>query len=164
MNLVMTAHVQGSGDRSRLVGVGAALLATVVITNVVGLLLGPERRVDSGDMVFLSAYVVLTVVIWAVVLWAARPPDHDNRAAVSGLVLGILAVLTNVAFWTGLPLVLGVGGVLLGRRATTRAEHGAGRAGLARAARVCGWLAIALWAFGYFVLQDFFPALLDMLG
>lgn len=164
MNVMMTAHVQQSGDRSRLVGIGAALLAAVITTNAVGLLLGPERRIDSGDTVWLGIYAVITVLIWAVVLWAARPPDHANRAAVSGLSMGILAILANVAFWTGLPLVLGVGSVVLARRATIRAEHGAGRARLARAARICGWLGIALWVVGYFVVQDFFPALFDLLG
>ena len=164
MGMTMTGQVQNPGDRTRLVTTGAVVTVAVVVATVVGLLLGPEQRVDAGDMVFIGVLVAASALIWAVVLWAARRPDHANRAAVYGLVMGVVGVIANAAFWTSLPLVFGAGAVVLGRRAQQRAEHGAGRARLARATPILGWVAIGLWVIAYLFVQDFFPQLFDLLG
>lgn len=76
-------------------------------------------------MVFIGVLVAASALIWAVVLWAARLPDHSNRAAVYGLVIGVVGVIPNAAFWTRLPLGFGAGAIDLGRRAQQRADHGA---------------------------------------
>jgi hypothetical protein len=70
---------------------------------------------------------VVALAIGILVFSRTRRPD---RAA---LVLGVLGVLTVVAFWSGLPFVVGAHAVALGRRARGR---------LATMAMVLGGLAV----------------------
>ena len=75
--------------------------------------------------------------------WGApSPPPVRDGLAVSGLVLGILAVLVS---WTGLPgLLLGLGATGLGVRARIEARRGrAHNSGLAGASTALGLLAVA---------------------
>jgi drug/metabolite transporter (DMT)-like permease len=88
----------------------------------------PGQNGGVGPMVVgivLSGVVALAVGV--VVFSRARRPER------AGLVVAILAVLTVVAFWSGLPFVLGAHAVALARRA---------RGGLATTALVLGGLAV----------------------
>ena len=134
------------------VGAGALLLMT--IASIVGLLIGPEARVDAGDLVFLGLETAAAVLVWVIVLVLAREPDAGNRTAAGSVVVGVLGMAGVVVFWVGVPLVLGIGSVLLGRLGTMRADHGAGRGTLARIGLVCGVLAILLWLAAFAFVQE----------
>lgn len=82
--------------------------------------------------------VVLLVVAAALFFFAVPRAAGSNRPAVLGLVFGILGLLLLPAFWSGLPIVLGAAGALLGREA--RATGG----GLALAAVIVGVAAVVL--------------------
>ncbi len=76
------------------VGLAAALSAAGVFTEI-------EYR-----------YTKYALSVFGIIVpWAAR---RSAGGAGAGLVLSILGVLTVVAFWSGLPPVFAVGGILLG--------------------------------------------------
>ncbi|MEJ2869209.1 hypothetical protein WCD74_15650 [Actinomycetospora sp. OC33-EN08] len=148
-----TTSADPSSSVTRLaIGAGAILL--MIVASVVGLLVGPEHRVDSGDLIVLSLQLGGAVLVWAVVLLLAREPDAGNRVAAGALVLGVLGTLGCVAFWVGVPLVLGVGAIVLGRLGITRAAHGAGRVVLARVGLASGVLAVVLWLAAFVFVQE----------
>jgi hypothetical protein len=68
-------------------------------------------------------------------------PGPANKPARRGLVLSILSVITFPAFWTGLPFVFGVPGLVLAAEGQARAQQ-QGRGGEATAAAVLAGLAI----------------------
>jgi hypothetical protein len=82
--------------------------------------------------------VVLLVVAAALFFFVVPRAARSNRPAVAGLICSILGVLLVVAFWSGLPIMLGTAGALLGRMERTT------RRGLAIAAVYIGVAAIAL--------------------
>jgi hypothetical protein len=133
---------------------GAGVIAAMAAASVVGLLVGPEHRVDSGDLVFLAIEVAAGILVWAAVMWLDREPDGANRAAAGAVGVGILGVVSTVAFWFGIAIALGVGAVLLGRDGLARAEGGAGRRTVARIGLVLGIVALGLWAAAYALVQD----------
>jgi hypothetical protein len=141
-----TIERAGLGRRAAL---GAAVLATVAVALIVGLLLGPEHRVDSGDVVFLAVMLAAGAAVWALALWAGTGTERARRLGPALAAIGMLGV---VVFWTGLPLVLGAAAVLLGR------------IGRSRTSTLLGWLAITVWLFAYLFVQDFFPALSAAVG
>lgn len=149
----MTTSTRTSALAPRLALGGVALLL-MWTADVVGLLVGPEHRVDGGDLIVMSIQTAVAVAVWAVVLLLAREPDAGNRAAPGAVVTGALGALGCAVFWTGVPLVLGIGAVLLGRLATTRADQGAGRLSLARTGLTLGVLAIVLWLAAFVFVQD----------
>jgi hypothetical protein len=87
--------------------------------------------------------VVLLVVAAALFFFVVPRASRSNRPAVAGLVCSILGVLLVVAFWSGLPIVLGTAGALLGRM-----ERTTGR-GLALAAVIVGVAAVVLDLIGF---------------
>ena len=60
--------------------------------------------------------VLAIIAVGALAVFAVVVPRAERAGAV-GLVLSALGVLTVAVFWSGLPVVLGAGGVLLGWRA-----------------------------------------------
>jgi hypothetical protein len=125
-------------ERSRQVLVPVAVVCFVVTTFF------NFARADSAaealSMVALDA-VVLAVVYPLVVARGLRQESAGGRA----LTLGLIGVLLCVpAFWSGLPMVLGAGALLLGH-AGRRAASGSGQAmaGFALGAlAVVGYVAI----------------------
>jgi hypothetical protein len=104
---------------------GFTLAAVAVILANTGL--RPGERGGTGPMIFgiaLSGCVALALGLLL---------SRTTRPAGVGLVLGVLAVLTVVAYWSGLPYVLGPAAALLGWRAAP-----SGKAAIA--ARVLGVL------------------------
>jgi hypothetical protein len=87
----------------------------------------------------LPIVVVVLLVISAVLFFLIVPRGaRSNRPAVGGLVCSILGLLLLPVFWSGLPIVLGTAGVLLGRMERTT------RRGLALAAIIIGIAAFTL--------------------
>ena len=84
----------------------------------------------SGDS-DVRAFVIISVVAIAIaaflVLWLV-PREEDqagsHRPGRTALILGILAFITLVAFWTALPFALGVPALYLGALAQSRAREG----------------------------------------
>lgn len=110
---------------SALIGFTLAAIGVVLANTDVQ----PGQNGGVGPMVLglvLSGAVALAVGV--LVFSRAR------RAERAGLVVGVLGVLTVVAFWSGLPFVLGAHAVALGRRARGR---------LATSALLLGVLAVA---------------------
>lgn len=102
----------------------------------------------------MAIWTGISVLIWAAVIWLAREPDAGNRAAVGAVAAGALGVVTDVVFFLGFPLVLGVGAVVLGRDGLTRADAGAGRRAVARTGLVLGVVAVVLWVAAYALVQE----------
>jgi hypothetical protein len=107
--------------------IGAAAL--IVIGLAFAYLLDVGGNDDGGADV--AGFVIVTVVAIAISafleLWLI-PREEDqagaHRPARTSLILGILAFVTLVGFWTGLPFVLGVPALYLGALGQARAREG----------------------------------------
>jgi hypothetical protein len=127
-------------QRDRAVAGGAALL--LLIGMPVAYLGG---NTSTGDVIGL---IVLTLVMLAAIAWVflRLVPRHEARpddAMRTGLILGVVAVIAVVVFWTGLPFPLGAGAIALGLVGQESAAPAAGK-GRAVAAVVLGSIAIAI--------------------
>lgn len=102
-----------------------------------------EGDADVGGWLIVSAVasVLAAALLLRFVPATESDPGPGNKPARRGLVLGILAVITFPAFWTGLPLVLGVPGLVLAAEGQARAPQ-QGRGGEATAAAVLAGVAI----------------------
>ena len=119
------------------------MVAAVVI--VVGVALGYWITEDNeGEREYLGWVIVsaVNIVIAAGLLLRFAPATEgdagpENKLARRGLVLGTVALLTLVVFWTGLPFSFGIPALALGLRGRERAPE-LGDAGLAAAAIALG--------------------------
>ena len=123
----MSRETQLAGIVSTIVAVLVTILSTVLPP------VYPDQ-LRALPIVVLVLLLVAAALFYFVVPRAAR----SNRPAVAGLVCSTLGVLLVVAFWSGLPIVLGAAGILLGRM-----ERTTGR-GLTLAAVIIGVAAIVL--------------------
>ncbi len=133
-------------SREMTLGISSALGAAALAAYAV--LGGPEQQPDqvqSLPYVIGFTLVIAAVVFGLVVPWAEKRSQapRTNRPAKAGLVASILGLLTVVAFWSGLPVILGGAGVALGLAGRERAAE-AGRRRLAVAAIIVGALAVLL--------------------
>jgi hypothetical protein len=104
--------------------VGAAALI------VIGLLFA-YLDIGGDEDSEVAGFVIVTLVAIAIsaflVLWLV-PHEEDqagaHRPSRTSLILGILAFLTLIGFWTGLPFALGVPAVYLGAVGQARAREG----------------------------------------
>jgi hypothetical protein len=124
--------------RTTILAVTAAIL---IISTACGYWL-----VAGGDDEIVG-WIIVSVVgtLIAAYLLLKFVPDTEaetsgNAPARRGLVLGALALLTCLVFWTGLPIVLGIPAVVLGAEGRARAET-YGQGGEATAGAVLGGFA-----------------------
>ena len=119
---------------TQLVGIVSTIVAVLVA--VLSVVLPPMQP----DQLRILPIVVVVLLVVAVVLFFVVVPRaaRSNRPAVAGLVCSILGLLLVVAFWSGLPIVLGTAGALLGRTKRTTGR------GLTLAAVIIGVAAIVL--------------------
>ena len=103
----------------------AAVAAVLANTNV-----PPGENGGTREMV--GTLIVLAVIAAGLYLLLQRPAGGKATVA---LVLAVLAVLTVVVFWSGLPFLLGAAAVAVGGRAT-------GQGKLPLAAQILGAVAI----------------------
>jgi peptidoglycan/LPS O-acetylase OafA/YrhL len=98
---------------------------------------------STGDVIGL---VVITLICLALMAWIvlrlvprqrAEPTDRATRTA---LILGVLALVACVVFWTGLPFPFGAGAIGLG--VSLRSALPAGGRGKATAAVALGTFAV----------------------
>lgn len=94
--------------------------------------------------------VVAVIAVAAGLVFGLVVPRALRKDSAGGTALGLsvsAALLTLPAFWTGLPLVLGLAGIIVGNRGRT-ARSGAGKciaALVIGAVAVLGYLTIYLW-------------------
>jgi hypothetical protein len=115
------ADAAGTVDsRDRTVALGCALL----------LLIGMPVGYLSGDaeVVGLIITVVVSLAIMAGLVLRLVPHERAaGRTDRTALILGIVAVVVGVVFWTGLPFAVGAGAIALGLSGTDgRAKAGLG--------------------------------------
>ncbi len=133
---------------SRAISIGIASAIGAAALAAYATLGGAE---PNPDQVRTLPYVIGFTLVMAgimfglVVPWAERRSQalRTNRPAKAGLVTSLLGLLTIVAFWSGLPVILGGAGVALGMAGQERAAE-AGRRRLALAAIIVGALAVLL--------------------
>lgn len=145
-----TTYSNDTGDRARLrqligpIGIACAVVATG-FTAIGVFYKGPKHDHDHSPWEFYSMtglMVIATVVVFGYLV--PRALRRESAAGVA-LTLSLIALLLLLpAFWSGLPLVLGAGGVVLGYAG----RHAPSGAGKSTAAVVCGLLA----AFGYIAI------------
>jgi hypothetical protein len=107
---------------------GAFALAVLVLQYVVS---PPESDALREFLVVCAMIAACTAIVFGVVIPRAAAGTHSAGIA---LTLSLLGLLTAAAYWSGLPPVLGLGGVVLARRGP--------QTGLARGAFAVGVLAI----------------------
>ena len=132
----MTTYSPAAHESRTLVPVAAAsaLLGAALLT---------YGAHDWGEIIIsTSVLVIVTALVYGMVLPRALRKESAGR---TGLALSVPAVLlTAPAFWTGLPLVLGVAGMLVGAAGRNARSGG----GTCIAALVLGALAVL----GYFAI------------
>ena|ERR671936_118538 len=70
---------------------------------------------STGDVIGCLALVAFSLALMAgIVLWLLPRERATTRAPRTALILGVLAVLTGLVFWTGLPFPIGAGAIALG--------------------------------------------------
>jgi hypothetical protein len=121
------------GRNTGAVGVAAALatLALLVLVNFVDV----EAGESGGTIEFVVTGAVALGALLLVFGWYA---PRAERPAIGGLTAGLFGLVSVLAFWSGLPFVLGAAGIALG----ARGRESNPRAGVA--AIVTGVAAIAL--------------------
>ena len=123
------------------------ILAAGAVLLFITMAFGYWLNVGDDDQEVVAWLVVCAVgtLIMAGLLLRFVPATEDefegNAPARRGLVLGFVAVLTLLFFWTGLPIVLGVPSVVLGAEGQARAES-YGQGPEATAAVVLGGFAV----------------------
>jgi hypothetical protein len=121
-------------------------MVVAVLVAILSVVLPP---VQPDQVRALPIVVVVLLVIAAITFLLFVPrAARSNRPAVPGLVCSVLGVLLLPVFWSGLPIVLGAAGALLGQ--SERTARTAGR-GLALAAIVVGVAAVVLNILGLLV-------------
>jgi ABC-type sulfate transport system permease subunit len=114
----------------RYAGIAAALAVGLLALEY--LLATPDEDALRQFLVVVGIIAVATAIVFGVVLPRAVARGGSPRVA---LTLSLLGLLFAVAFWSGLPPVLAVGGLVLAR-------SGPETSGAARAAIGVGWLAL----------------------
>jgi hypothetical protein len=108
-----------TGARQALV---PAAVAVALLGSALSWLFADSRGEAVSEVVFIP---LLTAAIFGLVV--ARGLRH-TAAGGRGIAMGVIGLLAvPVAFWSGLPLVLGTAATLLGH-AGKRADHGSGKA------------------------------------
>ena len=132
-------HALARTPRATLLGATAVLTAGAL---AVAFLQGGED--ENGDVVGWLIMSALSIAVAAVFLLRVVPnAERAGTAERTSATLGLVAFVSLIVFWTGLPFALGVPAAVLGASALERHPHGA-RRGEATAALVLAAAAIAL--------------------
>jgi hypothetical protein len=120
-------------DNDRLAGglTAAIAVAAMAAANFIGV-----AGEDGGLMPFLVTTAITLLMVALVFGWAI-PRYRDGAAGKAALVLAVLAVVTLIGYWSGIPEVLAPAAIVLGLAGR---RHESGR-GLATAAVVLGSVA-----------------------
>jgi hypothetical protein len=117
-------------SRQNITGIGVAAAALTAAALAAANFIGTSENGGVPEYaVTLGASLLLAVALFGWVI-----PRSDRPARV-GLIVGVLAILSLAAFWSGLPYVLGPAAIALGVLGRARAES-----------RMAGTIAIVLGA------------------
>ena len=135
--------------RRRAIEVGIAAFVAAAALAVYGAYGDRHPKADQKSAV--PAVVVAGAIVAAIVFGALVPRAlraiREERARSARWALGhsiVALVLTPLAFWSGLPIILGAAGLWLGRRTAEQREGAGSPTRPATAAVVIGTLAIGL--------------------
>jgi len=112
MSEAISSNHRMSFDRTYLPWGVAALVASAIVIVLGNTNLKPGENGSTGWL-FTNIAIFLVLVF---PLYAMLVPGSTNPAR-TGLIFGILAVISLGAFWSALPILLGPVAVALGRRA-----------------------------------------------
>jgi hypothetical protein len=131
--------VSRQGTRARTLGL--AVVAAFAGFSIF-LIEADTEPADGGAWIYVSVVTVIAAALWW--LAVAKPLDREagNTPAKVGLVIGILALVSNLAFWAGYDAVLGIAAVVLGVEGARRARAGEGRARMAKGATILGGISV----------------------
>jgi hypothetical protein len=97
---------------------------------------------STGDVIGFIVFIAISLGLMAAIFLRLVPRERAaGRAARTGLIMAIVAVVLIVVFWTGLPFPVAAGAVALGLSGRAEAPHVGGR-GKATAAVVLGCLVL----------------------
>ena len=116
----------------RRTGIAAASVALAIVLLAIGAYSG-----DEDDTSYFLVASAITIAVAVVLFWGIVP--RVTRPGLGGLVIGILAVVSIVVFWLGLPSPLAGAATVLG----LSARESGSEAGKGTAALVLAALAIA---------------------
>jgi predicted membrane channel-forming protein YqfA (hemolysin III family) len=103
--------------RQNILGAGCAAAVLAAVALAAANFTGDDSNGGTGPYaVTLVASVALVGVLFG---WAIPRVERPSR---TGVVVGVLGVLSIAAFWTGLPYVLGPAAIVFGLRGRTRVE------------------------------------------
>jgi hypothetical protein len=112
----------------RRAGIAAASVALSIVLLAIGAYSGDDD--DTGYFLIASAIAIVAALI---LFWGIVP--RVTRPGLGGLIIGIVAVVSLVVFWLGLPSPLAGAAAVLGLTAReSGSEAGKGNAALALAA------------------------------
>jgi membrane protease YdiL (CAAX protease family) len=124
--------------------IAAASVATYAVLGGDGSASRYEEQVRTLPYVIIFAFVIAAVIFGLMVPWATKPSaSRAKRPTIVGLASSIFGFLTIVAFWSGLPIILGAAGATLGQVGRERAQT-AGQRALALGAIIIGLIAATL--------------------
>jgi hypothetical protein len=145
-----------AGPTTAPAGADTRIAAVAAVLLLIGMPIGwLTDNPSSGDVIGMIVITLIMLGLMAAIFLRLIPrqlaaADGVNRPARTGLILGIVALVTCVVFWTGLPFPLGAGAVALGLAGRELAPR-AGDGGRATAAVVLGALAVLLAFVGLLV-------------
>jgi len=106
---VSLAAEPSESELAKIAGLAAVLAA---VPSALMTLLGPEGVREYVPILALIVLVTLGVFAWGV---PAALNLYESGPSAVALALSALGVVTLLLFWTGLPAVLAMGGIVLGR-------------------------------------------------
>ena len=122
--MTSSTHLDAHVTESRVGSIAVAATAGAMALNA----LGVWGDGTSGKDPEVGAFFVIAgvIVVAAAVVFGLVVPRLAGRpkAAGVGLGLSIAALVLTLAFWSGLPPILGAGGILLGQAARARGRGG----------------------------------------
>jgi len=123
--------------------IGAAVAVVAAAIAWYGAYGDPHHQVKSQTAA-VPFLVIVDVVVAALIFGLLVPRALRSGSVPWGLVTSIVALVGVVAFWSGVPFVVGAAGALIGAQGKKRARDTGARAGGHTAALVIGVVAMAL--------------------
>lgn len=130
---------------------GSAVFVGLETVHFVGGLLGNDWEgwrtfLENFAFILVSGLVLVGLIYGLLVRWGLKPsPRGRNRAALVGLIAGVLSVVSYAIFFTWAPVLIAPAAVLLGREGLARAHEGQGRRAQAIAGTFLGLLTFVVF-------------------
>lgn len=129
------------------VGIGAFVAAAALAVYAAYGDPHPKANQKSGVPALVVAGAIVAAIVFGALVPRALRAIREERARSARWALGhsiVALVLTPLAFWSGLPIILGAAGLWLGRRTAEQREGAGSPTRPATTAVVIGTLAIGL--------------------